>query len=229
METRYTRSEYILGEASTERLVGTRVAIFGLGGVGGCVVEALTRGGVGHLTLIDGDEFSASNLNRQILATEATVGRRKAEVAAERVHAINKDTDVTAIDRFMTPDDLAAFPFNDYDYIVDCIDSVRSKTALIVGAIRAGVPVISAMGAGNKLDPTQFRVADISKTKVCPLARAIRVALRKEGILHHKVVYSEENPIKVDEGVHVPGSVSFVPTVCGFIVAGEVLKDLLHI
>lgn len=231
------------------RLENARVAVFGAGGVGGYAVEALARSGVGAIDVIDGDVVSLSNINRQILATHRTVGRYKAEVAAERVAEINPNCKVEARTLFFLPSTEAQFDFTLYDYIIDAIDSVTGKVALVKMAKEAGVPLISAMGAGNKLDPTAFEVSDLSKTSVCPLARVMRRELKKIGLEHLKVVYSreppkrravgqtEENesarndiPISAEEAENarkvVPASTAFVPPVVGFILAGEVIKEL---
>lgn len=233
MEDQFSRTRLLLGDAAIERLAQARVAVFGLGGVGGYAVEALARGGVGALDLIDHDQVSLSNINRQIFALRSTVGRFKADVARERVLEINPYARVRAYKLFYGPDTAGEFDFSQYDYIVDAIDTVTGKLALIEQATEAGTPVISAMGAGNKLDPSAFEVSDISETTMCPLARVMRKELKKRGILHLKVVYSKEPPIMpIDAPVPqpgqkpVPGSVSFVPSVMGLILAGEVIKEL---
>ncbi len=233
----FSRTELLLGKDAMARLKRARVAVFGVGGVGSYVVEGLARAGVGALELIDHDEVSASNINRQIIALHSTLGMPKAEVAAARVRDINPACDVRAIRTFFLPETRDQFDFSRYDYVVDAIDTVAGKLALIEAAKAADVPVISAMGAGNKLDPAAFRVADIAKTAVCPLARIMRKELGKRGIRHVKVVYSEEAPvIPVGEGETrgsagrpTPGSVSFVPSVMGLIIAGEVVRDLAGI
>jgi len=220
-----------------EKLHNARVAVFGLGGVGGYVVEALARSGVGSLDLIDHDTISMTNINRQLLATHTTVGMSKAAAAAQRVKDINPETRVHVHETFYLPDTAAQFDFTQYDYIVDAIDTVTGKLMLVAEAQRCGTPIISSMGTGNKLDPTAFRVADISQTRGCPLARIMRKECKKRGIEKLKVVYSEEEPIpsKLDgleeelpEGRRaLPGSVAFVPSVAGLIIAGEVIKDLI--
>lgn len=235
----YSRTEFLLGKAAMEKLHRAHVAVFGLGGVGGYAVEALARSGIGALTLIDHDTVSLTNLNRQILATRDTVGLPKAQVAARRVNAIDPDIQVTALQSFFGPDTAAQFHFEDYDYVIDAIDTVTGKLALVTAAKAAGTPILCAMGAGNKLDPTAFRVADIYETSVCPLARIMRKECRKRGIHKLKVVYSEEDPIactlppddpawaELPEGRNaLPGSCAFVPSVMGLIIAGEVIKDL---
>lgn len=235
----YSRTEFLLGKEAMEKLKNARVAVFGLGGVGGYAVEALARSGIGALDLIDHDTVSLTNLNRQILATRQTVGCSKAQVAADRVHAIDPEIRVTALQTFFGPDTAASFDFTNYDYVVDAIDTVTGKLALVTAAKAAGTPIICAMGAGNKLDPTAFRVADIYETAVCPLARIMRKECRKRGIDKLKVVYSEEDPIactlppddpawaELPEGRNaLPGSCAFVPSVMGLIIAGEVIKDL---
>ncbi len=233
MLNRFSRAELLLGADAMEKLKHSRVAVFGIGGVGGYCVEALARAGVGALDLIDSDTVSLTNINRQIHATERTIGRCKAEVAAERIAEINPDCTVRAFKTFYLPETQGEFDFRDYDYIVDAIDTVAGKIALARNAAACGTPIISAMGAGNKLDPTRFEVADLAETKVCPLARTMRRELRKYGIEHLKVVYSQEEPLRPlpseeESGKReTPGSVSFVPSVAGLILAGEVVKDLV--
>ncbi len=222
----FQRTEKLLGEAAMEKLAASRVAVFGVGGVGGHVVEGLARSGIGALDLIDKDVVDPTNINRQIVALTTTIGRPKVEVAKERVLAINPDCVVRTSQMFFLPETQDAFHFADYDYVVDAIDTVSGKIALIMAAKEAGVPVISSMGAGNKLDPTAFRVADIYKTNVCPLAKVMRRELKKRGVRSLKVVYSEELPITPAEEPRTPGSVAFVPSVVGLIIAGEVVKDL---
>ena len=225
---RYARSEALFGDGSTALLKRAHVAVFGLGGVGSYTVEALARMGIGSLTLIDGDAYSESNLNRQLFATEKTLGMPKPEAAMARVGEVNSSVKVFTRSLFVTPENLSSIDFSAFDYVVDAIDAVSAKIAIIKRASETDIPVISAMGAGNKTDPTLFRVADISKTKVCPLARAVRNGLRREGILHAKVVYSEEAPVNITAAEdRTPASASFVPSVMGLIMAGEVIKDLL--
>lgn len=236
----YSRTEFLLGKDAMARLRQKRVAVFGLGGVGGYAQEALARSGIGALDLIDHDTISMTNLNRQILATRDTVGKSKAEIAAQRVKSIDPDIQVNALQMFFSPETASQFHFEDYDYVIDAIDTVTGKLALITAAKAAGTPIICAMGAGNKLDPTAFRVADIYDTAVCPLARIMRKECRKRGIDRLKVVYSEEDPIvctlppedpawaELPEGRNaLPGSCAFVPSVMGLIIAGEVIKDLI--
>ncbi|MBQ7913374.1 MAG: tRNA threonylcarbamoyladenosine dehydratase [Clostridia bacterium] len=227
----FSRTELLLGQEGMEKLKNARVAVFGVGGVGGYVVEALARSGVGALDLIDKDRVSLSNINRQIIALHSTVGELKTEVAAERARDINPQIRVITHNLFYLPETAAQFDFTKYDYIVDAIDTVSGKIALVEQANTAGTPIISSMGAGNKLNATAFKVADISKTNVCPLARVMRRELKKRGINHLKVVYSEEEPLPaktVDEetGKPIPASIAFVPSVVGLIIAGEVIKDL---
>lgn len=227
----FSRTELLLGQEGMEKLKNARVAVFGVGGVGGYVVEALARSGVGAIDLVDKDTVSLSNINRQIIALHSTVGRLKTEVAAERARDINPNICVTAHNLFYLPETSAQFDFTKYDYIVDAIDTVSGKIALVEQANKAGTPIISSMGAGNKLNATAFKVADISKTSVCPLARVMRRELKKRGINRLKVVYSEEEPLPaktVDEetGKPIPASIAFVPSVVGLIIAGEVIKDL---
>lgn len=231
MDERYSRTAMMLGEDAVSRLRGARVAVFGVGGVGGFAVEAIVRAGVGEIHLIDADRVSRSNINRQIIALESTVGEYKTEAMKKRILDINPEARVFCYNIFIDSENLCEFDFSAFDYVVDAIDSVRSKVALIAAAYRAGTPIISAMGAGNKLDPTRFEVADISKTSVCPLARATRTALRKLGIEHVKVVYSKELPKErktdtASEEARAPGSVSFVPSVMGLILASEVILDI---
>lgn len=212
------------------RLAKARVAVFGVGGVGGHCVQALARAGVGALDVFDDDVVSITNINRQAVAMTSTIGRPKVEVIREQVLDINPDAVVCAHRLFYTPETADTIDLSQYSYVVDCIDTVKAKTELICRAKAAGVPVISAMGAGNKLDPTRFEVEDIYKTSVCPLCRVVRAQLKKRGIARHKVVYSKEEPLSIvaDEanGRHAPGSVSFVPPVVGLILAGEVIRDL---
>ncbi len=226
---RYERSEALFGKGTAATLRGCHVAVFGLGGVGSYTVEALARMGVGTLTLIDGDAYTLSNLNRQLFATEKTLHTAKTDAAKQRVLEIDSSITVYTQKLFVTPENLNTFDFGAFDCIADAIDTVNTKIALIKAAHAAATPIISAMGAGNKTDPTLFRVADIAKTKVCPLARAVRNGLRKEGITHTKVVYSEEaSAARTEQGEkHVPASCSFVPSVMGLIMAGEIIKDLL--
>ena len=238
----YSRTQFLLGEDAMRKLRAAHVAVFGLGGVGGYVAEALARSGIGALDLIDHDTISPTNINRQILATQATVGMDKATVAAQRVTAINPDIRVYPRKTFYLPETAGEFDFSRYDYVVDAIDTVTGKLMLVQAAKAAGTPIISSMGTGNKLDPTAFRVADIYDTSVCPLARIIRKECKKRGINSLKVVYSKEDPIRMTlppedpawaelpEGRNaLPGSVCFVPAVAGMIIAGEVIKDIAGI
>ena len=230
----FTRTELLLGEAAMRKLASSRVAVFGIGGVGGYTVEALARSGIGALDLIDSDRVAMSNLNRQIIATLDTVGQYKVDAAAARIASINPECRVTVFRLFFTPETQDQFDFTKYDYVVDAIDTVTGKLALAECAQAAGTPIISAMGAGNKLDPTAFRVADINDTSVCPLAKVMRRECRRRGIRHLKVVYSQEEPLQplgrpADEDSvrrSIPGSTAFVPPVTGLIIAGEVIKDL---
>lgn len=228
-----SRTELLLGFRATERLSLAHVAVFGVGGVGGFAVEALARAGVGRFTLVDSDVVSTSNVNRQIIALQSTVGRAKVDVMRERILDINPEAEVSVFRLFYSEQTRDTFDFSSFDYVVDAIDSVKSKVDLIVTAKAAGAPIISAMGAGRKLDPTRFEVGDISRTSVCPLARAVRCELKKRDIESLKVVYSRENPVMPpadaplgEENERVPGSVSFVPSVMGLIIGGEVVKDL---
>ncbi len=234
----FSRTELLLGKSAMEKLKNARVAVFGLGGVGGYVAEALARSGVGQLELIDHDDISLTNLNRQILATQDTLGMPKAEAAAQRAKAINPDIQAIPRQVFYTPETAHEFDFTRYDYVVDAIDTVTGKLMLIKAAKEASTPIISSMGTGNKLDATAFRVADIYETSVCPLARIMRKECRKRGIDSLKVVYSQEEPLcptlsdgekeEMPEGRRaLPGSVAFVPATAGLIIAGEVIKDLI--
>ena len=233
MEDMFSRTRMLLGDAAMDRLKAARVAVFGIGGVGGHAVEALVRSGVGALDLIDSDRVALSNLNRQIIATRDTLGMLKVEAAKTRVLSINPDCAVETWPVFFLPETADRFDFTQYDYVIDAIDTVAGKLRLIEAAKAAGVPVISSMGAGNKLDPTAFRVADISETSVCPLARVMRRELKKRGIDHVKVVFSTEPalvPAPTEEPTarrSTPGSTAFVPAVAGLILAGEVIKDLI--
>lgn len=237
MTEQFSRTELLLGNAATEKLSKSRVAVFGIGGVGGYVVEALIRSGLGNIDIIDNDTVALSNINRQIIATHKTLGQYKVDAAKERILAINPNVTVNTFKTFYLPETADEFDFKQYDYIVDAIDTVKGKLSLIEKAIENNVPIICSMGAGNKLDPTKFEVADISKTSVCPLARVIRTELKKRKIYKGvKVVYSKELPIKSSKPIQangtteskktVPGSVAFVPSVVGLIIAGEVIKDL---
>ena len=233
MINQFSRTELLLGSENMNRLKNARVAVFGIGGVGGHTVEALARSGVGTLDLIDNDDVSLTNINRQMVATLSTIGRMKVDVAKERIMDINPDAVVNVYKTFYLPETKAQFDFTKYDYVVDAIDTVAGKIALIEQAKEAGVPIISSMGAGNKLDPTAFEVADISKTTVCPLAKVMRYELKKRGIKNVKVVFSKEKAMTplgaTEEDVkkrQIPGSIAFVPSVVGLIIAGEVIKDL---
>lgn len=227
----FARTELLWGREAMEKLEKAHVAVFGVGGVGAACCEALCRGGVGKMTLFDPDAVSETNLNRQLVALHSTIGINKADVMKERALDINPCLQVQAEKVFYSAENAHLYPLDGYDYVVDCIDTVSSKLLLIETAHKSGVPIISALGAGNKEDPTLFRVADIYDTKVCPLARALRSRLKKMGIEKHLCVYSEEAPLETAEvleenGRHLPGSLSFVPPVMGMILAGEVLKRL---
>ena len=234
----FSRTQLLFGQEAMEKLKGSRVAVFGIGGVGGYCVEALARSGVGTLDLIDDDTVNITNLNRQIIATHATLGMDKVDAAKERVLSINPGTVVHTHKTFYLPETAGEFDFTQYDYVVDAIDTVTGKLMLVQAAKEAGTRIISCMGTGNKLDPTAFEVADISKTSVCPLARIMRKELGKRGIKHLKVVYSKEltltpAPAEEEDSAHpkrqTPGSNAFVPAVAGLILAGEVVKDLAGI
>lgn len=233
----FTRTQLLLGEAAMRKLASSRVAVFGIGGVGGYTVEALARSGIGALDLIDNDRVALSNLNRQIIATLDTVGQYKVDAAAARIASINPECKVTVYKTFFMPETQGEFDFSEYDYVVDAIDTVTGKLALAECAQAADTPIISAMGAGNKLDPTAFRVADINDTSVCPLAKVMRRECRRRGIRHLKVVYSQEEALQplgrpAEEDTvrrSIPGSTAFVPPVAGLIIAGEVIKDLTKV
>ena len=240
MQNQFSRTEILLGKYGVERLKKSRVAIFGIGGVGGYVAEALARSGVGALDLIDNDEVSLTNINRQIIALHSTVGRPKVDVMKERILDINSECNVRIFQCFYLPETKNLFDFTEYNYVVDAVDTVTAKIQLIVQAKEAGVPIISSMGAGNKLNPASFEVADISQTSVCPLARVMRQECKKRGIKNVKVVYSKEKPVesKLTEEEKksaeqkgnglAPGSCAFVPSVAGLIIASEVVKDLCN-
>jgi len=229
-----SRAELLLGEDSLRKLKQAKVAVFGIGGVGSFATEALARGGVGHLTLIDGDCVSLTNINRQLIATQKTVGQFKTEVMKERIHDILPQTTVESHSVFFINENRGLIDFGEYDYIVDAIDMITSKIILIEEAKKAGVPIISCMGTGNKLDPSRFEVADIAKTSVCPLAKVMRKELKERGIRDVKVVYSKELPRKPRESMEsgkrqIPGSLSFVPPAAGMVLAGEVICYLAGI
>lgn len=227
MKEAMERTMYLIGEAGVALLARKHVALFGVGGVGGYVAEALGRAGIGALTLVDKDTVSVSNINRQIIATYDTIGKKKTEAMADRLRSINPEMRIRCRECFFLPETAGEFDFSEYDYIVDAVDTVTAKLELVKRAGEAGVPIISCMGTGNKLDPGRFEIADITKTSVCPLAKVMRRELKKRGISHLKVLYSKEEPIKHEAGA-VPGSISFVPPVAGLMIAGEVIKDLLR-
>ncbi len=249
MQNQFSRTEILVGKEAMDRLQASRVAVFGVGGVGGYVCEALVRSGVGAFDLIDDDKICLTNLNRQIIATRKTVGQYKAEAMKERILAINPDADVRIHQCFFLPENADQFPFEEYDYIVDAVDTVTAKIGLVMKAQEKNIPIISSMGAGNKLEAGRFQVADIYETKVCPLAKVMRRELKKRNVKHLKVVYSDEQPIKPIEDMSIscrtgcicppgtqrkctvrraiPGSMAFVPSVAGLIIAGEVVKDLI--
>ena len=248
MLNQFSRTQLLLGGEAMKKLSESRVAVFGVGGVGGYACEALVRSGVGHFDLIDNDKVCLTNLNRQIIATRKTVGKYKTDVMKERMLEINPEVDVTIHKCFFLPENADEFPFSEYDYVIDAVDTVTAKLELVMKCRELNVPIISSMGAGNKLDASAFRVADIYKTKMCPLAKVMRRELKKRGVKKLKVVYSEEKPTRPIEDMSVscrtncicppgaahkcterrdiPGSVAFVPSVAGLIIAGEVVKDL---
>lgn len=232
MLNQFSRTELLIGKKGIEKLNKSKVAVFGVGGVGSYVVEGLARAGIGNFILIDKDEVNETNINRQIIATTKTIGRPKVEVAKERILEINPNAQVEIHQEFFTPESKDIFD-KSVDYIVDAIDTVTAKIELVIRANNIGVPIISSMGTGNKLDPTKFEITDIYKTSVCPLAKVMRKELKARNIKKLKVLYSKEEPIKAvvqDEeqtGKHAPGSISFVPSVAGLIISGEVIKDLI--
>lgn len=234
------RTKLILGDGALDKLAKCKVAVFGIGGVGSYTVEALARGGIGNLVLVDSDNVALSNINRQIHALHSTVGRPKVEVMAERVRDINPEINIKLYQEFYTPEKRSELILKDYDYVVDAVDTVSAKIDIIMGCQELQIPIISSMGAGNKLDPTAFEVADIYETSMCPLAKVMRYELKKRGVKNLKVVYSKEPPAKIDyENLNlpcedtnvkkrfIPGSLPFVPSVVGLIIAGEVIKDLI--
>lgn len=233
MVDQFSRTRLLLGEG-VDKLQAKRVAVFGVGGVGGYVCEALVRSGVGAFDLIDNDVVSLTNINRQIIALHSTIGRYKTEVMKERMLDINPSVDVRIHNCFFLPENASDFPFEEYDYIVDAVDTVAAKIQLVMSAKERDIPIISSMGAGNKLSPVGFQVADIYKTKVCPLARVMRRELKKRGVKDLKVVYSEELPLSPEASEEVvnkrmvPGSLAYVPSVAGLVIAGEVVKDLIN-
>lgn len=232
MKEEWSRTAYIYGEEAVKKINKSKIAVFGVGGVGGFTCEALARAGVGQIDIFDKDTVSLSNINRQIIALHSTVGKPKVEIMRERILDINPECHVNAYEVFYLPDNADEYDLSKYDYIVDAVDTVSAKLEIICRADKLGVPVISAMGAGNKTDPTAFEVADINKTSVCPLARVMRRELKKRGIVKLKVVYSKEEPIKrsveeTENGKVPPGSLSFVPSVMGLIIASEIVKDLI--
>lgn len=233
MIEQFSRTELLLGKDAMDKLKTKRVAVFGIGGVGGYVVETLVRSGIGEIDIIDKDIVCESNINRQLIATHSTVGKSKVLAMKDRILDINPNIKVNVHQCFFLPENAGDFNFREYDYVVDAIDTVTAKIQLVVSAKEANTPIISSMGAGNKLDATAFRVADIYKTKVCPLAKVMRRELKKRNISSLKVVYSEEEPIKNDfieagsKKRSTPGSIAFVPSVVGLIIGGEVIKDLI--
>lgn len=227
MSERFSRTEMLLGAEAMLKLKNAHVAIFGIGGVGGYITEALARSGVGHFDLIDNDKVCMSNLNRQIIATEETLDKYKTDVMKERILSINPEAEVNVYKCFYLPENAEQIDIRCYSYVADAIDTVTAKIELIVRAKKAGVPIISSMGTGNKLNPTMLEIADIYETSVCPLAKVMRRELRKRGIESLKVLYSKEEPLKVSTGGSTPGSVSFVPSAAGLIIASEIVKDII--
>ncbi len=235
MSDRFSRTELIFGSEAMEVLKNSRIAVFGIGGVGGYVVEALARSGIGILDIIDNDTIALTNLNRQIIALESTIGDYKVDVAEKRIHDINPECTVNKYRTFFIPETAEQFDFSQYDYVVDAIDTVTGKIEIIMQSKAAGVPVISSMGTGNKMDPTMFEISDIYKTSMCPLAKVMRHEMKKRGVKKLKVLYSKEEPVSpksnyTEEGVrkrNIPGSNAFCPPVAGLIIAGEVIKDII--
>ena len=223
---KFLRNEMLFGKEALKKLNSSRVAVFGIGGVGGYALEALVRAGVGEIDIVDSDLVATSNINRQIIATTDTVGKKKVDVAEARAKAINPDVKINKFDVFYLPETAHLFDFKNYDYVIDAIDTVSGKMELIRRANECGTPIICSMGTGNKLDPSRFKITAIEKTKVCPLAKVMRKELKCRGIKGVKVLYSEEEPIK-QEGVRTPGSISFVPSVAGLMIAGEVVRDII--
>ena len=226
MDNQFTRTEMLIGEEAVKALFQKRVAVFGLGGVGSYVVEALARVGIGSLDLIDNDDINITNINRQIIALHSTIGKSKVEVARQRILDINPRVNIKFYKKFFSPETSKEFDFSQYDYVVDAIDSVTGKIELVLKSQEANVPIISCLGTGNKLDPTKFEVSDIYKTSVCPLAKVMRTELKKRAVKKLKVLYSKETPIKKD-GQRIPASISFVPPVAGLVIASEVVRDLV--
>lgn len=229
MINQFSRTELIIGTEALEKLKNSKIAIFGIGGVGSYVVEGLVRAGIENFILIDNDEVSLTNLNRQIIATTKTIGKAKVEVAKERILEINPNAKVETYKEFFMPESKEFFD-ETVTYIIDCIDTVTAKIELVLRANKLNIPIISCMGTGNKIDPTKFEITDIFKTTVCPLAKVMRKELKNRGIKKLKVLYSKEEPIKIeahDNQKQVPGSISFVPSVAGLIIAGEVVKDII--
>ncbi|MBR0278257.1 MAG: tRNA threonylcarbamoyladenosine dehydratase [Clostridia bacterium] len=235
MESKFLRTEILIGKDAVDKLKKSKVIIFGVGGVGSYAAEAIARSGIGHITLVDDDCVSITNINRQIIAMHSTIGQPKVEVMKKRINDINPCAQIEAVKCFYTHDNSDGFDFSQYDYVIDAVDTVSAKIEIVLRAQDSNVPVISSMGAGNKLDPTAFEISDIYKTSVCPLARVMRYELKKRGVKKLKVVYSKEKPRKVESKTggetysrkKVPGSISFVPSAVGLIIASEVVKDLI--
>ncbi len=226
MENQFSRTENLIGYDALEKLKNSHIAVFGIGGVGGYTAEALVRAGVGALDIIDNDTVSITNINRQIIATHTTIGKQKTKVMKERLLDINPNIKINTINLFYLPENSHLFDFSKYDYIVDAVDTVTAKIELVIKANETNTPIISSMGTGNKLNPTDFEVTDIYKTSVCPLAKVMRYELKKRGIKKLKVVYSKEQPFK-NNGERIPASISFVPPTAGLIIASEVIKDII--
>ena len=225
MNSEFSRTENLIGANALEKLKKCHIAVFGVGGVGGFVVEALARAGVGTIDLIDSDCVDITNLNRQIIALHSTIGKQKVSVMRDRVLDINPNTTVNIFPMLFLPENSSQFDFSKYDYVIDAVDNVTAKIELVVKCQEAGTPIIASMGTGNKLDPTKFEISDIYKTSVCPLAKVMRYELKRRGVKKLKVLYSKENPIKTTD--RTPASISFVPSAAGLIIAGEVIKDII--
>lgn len=229
MENRYIRTQWLIGEDAVENLKRSSVLLFGIGGVGSYTAEALARSGVGKITIVDCDTVSITNINRQIPALTSTVGKNKTDVMAERMRDIAPDAEIETVDVFVSPETIDRFDFSKYDFVIDAVDNVTAKLLIINGCDAVGTPVISCMGTGNKLDPSRFKITDISKTQTCPLARVMRRELKKAGVSKCLALWSDEEPVKLQEGERLPGSISFVPATAGLRIAGEVILSLAKV
>ena len=229
MENRYIRTQWLIGEDAVENLKRSSVLLFGIGGVGSYTAEALARSGVGKITIVDCDTVSITNINRQIPALTSTVGKNKTDVMAERMRDIAPDAEIETVNVFVSPETIDRFDFSKYDFVIDAVDNVAAKLLIIKGCDAVGTPVISCMGTGNKLDPSRFKITDISKTQTCPLARVMRRELKKAGVSKCLALWSDEEPVKLQEGERLPGSISFVPATAGLRIAGEVILSLAKV